>query len=497
MLDANTVYTIGAQSSSLYVQNNTQNVARINNVIPDANGNVVVVMSKANDGITPAGFLNAMEINYNYDDSTAPAMPTGLAASQATGGPVKLAWTDVAYNAKQYLVYRGTDTTGTFTLLNPTANDPNAVAYADSTANGHTLYYYKLKAVNQYGDLGFTPPVGITTAAKNPIVSAIANTSVKANTTGNIAFTANGDVGTTISVTAVLPSFALLQNLGNGNFNIQINPTSNNTGVYNASVTAVDNYGSTTTNSFQISVVESNVNSVFIQFGSDSSAAPLPWNNLLGYPFANTTVSNLKRADGSNSGINLTLLDQWSSPTNDYGMVTGDNSGLFPDIVMRSSLIETTTTPRRIKLSGLDATKFYNIVLFSSANNGQKGTSTFKIGTQTLNLEAAYNTNKTVQFNGQQADASGSITLTYTKDAASFYGYLNAMIIQSYDTNIVKIVSPNFVYAEPVHTSKTSLKIGWADRSYNETGIEVWRSTALSGTYSLVTTLPAGTVILY
>jgi large repetitive protein len=486
-----TVYTIGAQSASLYVQNNTKNTANLNNIIADGTGTVVVGMSKASDG-TPAGFLNAMEIDYIYDDSTAPAKPTDLAATLLQGTGVQLTWTDIAYNAQQYFVYRATDTTGTYTLLNPAANDGNAASYVDSTAAGHTTYYYKIKASNNYGDLGFTNNVSITTAAKNPTISSISNTTVKANATGNIAFTATGDQGASVTVSASLPGFALLQNLGSGNYNIIITPNSSNTGVYNASVTALDNFGASITTQFQIFVIENNVSSVYLHFGTDTSIAKQPWNNLLGYPFQNTTVSNLKRADGTNSGITLTLLDQWSSPPNDYGMVTGDNTGIFPDVVMRSSLVETTTTPRRIKLSGLDASKFYNIVVFSSANNGQKGTSTFKIGAQTLVHDAAYNTNKTVQFNGQQPDGTGAITLTFTKDAASVYGYLNAIIIQSYDTAIVPIVSPNFVFVEPVHTSKTSLKIVWADRSYNETGIEVWRSNSMNGSYSLVTTLAAG-----
>ena len=324
-------------------------------------------------------------------------------------------------------------------------------------------------------------------------MSGIANTTIKAGSSGNISFTATGDLNTTLTVTASLPSFAQLQNNGNGSYNILANPAGNNIGVYTATVTATDNYGATLTDTFQIFVIENNVSSVYLHFGTSADIAPQPWNNLLGYPFANTTVSNLTRADGTNSGIALTLIDQWSSPPNDYGMITGDNTGIFPDVVLRSSLVETTTNSRRIKLSGLDGTKLYNIVLFSSADNGQKGTSTFQIGTQTTNLEAAYNTNKTVEFNGLQPDGTGSITVTYTKDAASVYGYLSAMIIQSYDPAVVPIVSPNYLFVQPVDTSTTSLKLIWADRSYNETGIELWRSNALGGTYSLVTTLTPGT----
>ncbi len=483
-----TIYTIGSQSDSLNVQNNTSRTADFNGVTADNTGRIVVTMNKM--GTTPVGYLNAFEIDYVFDDSTAPAPPTNLTASLLSGKGVQLNWTDVAYNAQRYNVYRTRDTTVAFTLLNPGANNANATSYIDSTVSGHTTYYYKLKAVNNYGDLGFTNTVSIATAAKNPTVSGISNTTVKINSTGNIAFSATDDPGDAVTVTDTLPSFAVLQNLGNGNYNIMITPNSGNIGSYYGSVTATDSYGAATTTGFQIFVVESNVASVYVHFGTDSSSVPAPWNNFIGYPFAGRSLSGLLRADGTNSGITMTLVDQWSNPPVDFGMVTGDNSGLFPDVVNRSSLFEATSSPRRIQLSGLDPSKFYNVVVFSSANTGQTSGATVVLGTQSVHLNASYNTNKTLQFNGLQAP-TGTLTLSYTKDASAPYGYFNAIIIQSYDTSVVHIVSPNFVYAEPLFNSRTSLKLNWADRSNNETGFEIWRSTSANGSYSLVQTVAA------
>ncbi|HEV3249380.1 MAG TPA: T9SS type A sorting domain-containing protein, partial [Puia sp.] len=283
------------------------------------------------------------------------------------------------------------------------------------------------------------------------------------------------------------------QNLGGGNYAIAVAPLSGNAGVYNASVTATDSYGAVTTNNFQILVVENNVSTVFVHFGTDSASVPAPWNNFLGYPFGNRSLNNMLKADGTNSGINLVLVDQWSNAPIDYGMNTGDNSGIFPDRVLRSAYYESTTSPRRIQLTGLDQTKYYNIAVFSSVNGGFQASSMFTVtGGQSFDIDASYNTRKTMQFNGLRPDITGSLTLTMIKDAASNYGgYLNALVIECYDLAVVPVVSPAKVFVEPLFNSRTALSLIWADRASNETGVEVWRSTSANGTFNLVTTLPA------
>jgi len=483
-----TVYTIGAQSDSLNVQNNTSQTANFYSVVADVNGRIGGSISVTSG--TPVGYLNAMEIDFVYDDSTAPAKPTNLAATLVSKG-VQLTWTDVAYNAQAYYVYRATDTTQPFSLLDTGANNSTATSFVDSTVSGHTTYYYKLKAINNYGNLGFTNTVSITTAARNPTVSAIGNTTAKINSTVNVGFTVTDDPGDAVTVTDSLPSFASLQNLGGGNYNIAISPTTNNIGTYGGSITATDSYGAQTSVPFQIFVVESNVKSVFVHFGTDTSVAGAPWNNFLTYPFAGSAMSNLTAADGTNSNMTVTLVDAWSNPPVDFGMITGDNSGIFPDIVQRSSLFETSNNSRRVQVSGLDTSKMYNIVVFSSVNSGQTSSGTFALGTSSLDFNPDYNASKTMEFNGLKT-STGSITFTYTKDPKSTYGYFNALVIQQYDSSVDHLVSPNFVFAQPLWNSKTSLNLYWADRSYNETGFQIWRATNVNGPFTQVATTASG-----
>ncbi|MEJ7735800.1 MAG: LamG-like jellyroll fold domain-containing protein [Chitinophagaceae bacterium] len=482
-----TIYTIGSKSASLAVQNNTQNTANISGVMPDGTGKIVFTMSKAPG--TPLGYLNAFEFETIFDDGSAPAAPKDLKATLLQGTGVKLTWLDVAFNETRYNVYRSTDSLGTYDLLNPAATNPNDSSYNDNTTGALTKYYYKVKAFNTNGDSEFSTIAGITTSNNNPQVSTIQDVVVKTQNTVNVPFTATDNPGDVVIVTASLPSFATLQNVGGGNYNIVLAPSNGDIGVFNASVTATDSYGGTATDHFQILVNDRNTSSIFINFGPDGATAPLPWNNSLGYTFAGRVVPNLKDDAGNNSGVSLTYVDGWSGSL-DYGFNTGNNSGIYPDAVLKSSLYEASVTAKRMQLSGLDPSKLYNIVALGSVNAGFDASSTYTVGLQSVVLNASFNSTKSVQLNGISPDPGGKIILNITKNASSTYGYLNAIVIQSYDAS-ASILSPKDLFVEPVHNSRTTLKLQWADRSATEASMQVWRSTSLNGSYTLEATLPA------
>ncbi len=71
--NGSTVYTIGATSVTLNVQNNSQNLAIISNITPNSSGTVTFTMSKAAG--TPVGYLNAFVVENVYQPGTAPAAP--------------------------------------------------------------------------------------------------------------------------------------------------------------------------------------------------------------------------------------------------------------------------------------------------------------------------------------------------------------------------------------------------------------------------------------
>jgi hypothetical protein len=97
-----------------------------------------------------------------------------------------------------------------------------------------------------------------------------------------------------------------------------------------------------------------------------------------------------------------------------------------------------------------------------------------------------------VQINSITPDINGNVNISVAKAAGADYAYLNSLIIQTYDTTAVPILSPANLMV--VNKTISSVKLQWADRSSNETGFLVYRAADSTNGYSLIATLPANTV---
>ncbi len=489
--NGSTVFTINGVPKSLYAHFNQQNTVTFSSISPDAGGNIQVSMSK--DAGTPVGYLNAIVLEKPFDDSTAPAAPVNLSAEALPNGFVKLSWKDIAYNEKNYLVYRATSAAGPFTLLNPGASNADDTAYTDNTVQSSTSYFYKIAASNQYGTSAFSNVANAATLNKVPVFNTLDDVFVKTGNTATVNIAATDDAGDVLTVTVTnLPSFATYLSTGNGTGTITIQPGTNNIGIYkNITVKVADNYGASVTRTFDISVTDNNTRSIYVNFGPEGGTPqPAPWNNYLAFPFANLTLSNLKDDAAVNTGFTVKLLQQWTGNFL-YGMATGDDNGVYPDDVIRSSIYSNSTNPLTIEFTGLNPAKVYNIALLSSINSGADATVTFASGAQSATINGRYNSNVVAQLNGLIPNASGVIQVTATKGSSAPYLNLNALVIQEYNSSTTPI-RPINLYAESDLTSNR-LKLTWSDRSSIETGYKVWRATQSGGTYTTIATLAANT----
>jgi hypothetical protein len=217
-----------------------------------------------------------------------------------------------------------------------------------------------------------------------------------------------------------------------------------------------------------------------------TTAQATPWNNFNSTPAAGRTLTNLK--DGANlpTGINITLVDAWQS-TGSSGAITGNNSGVFPDNVLRTFYSESGTAPKRILLSGLSATKRYNLSFVASRNVTGTVITNFAAGGQTAALNAAGNTANLAKLNGLIPDSTGKLEITISKDAASSFAYINALVIDAYNSDL--LLAPSSLVASAI--SSSAIKLTWRDNSSNEAAFEVWRSLTAGGPYTLVATTPA------
>jgi hypothetical protein len=169
---------------------------------------------------------------------------------------------------------------------------------------------------------------------------------------------------------------------------------------------------------------------VYQNFNVDLPAAS-PWNNTNSLPEDYALFDNLMNDQGNLSGVSITIVNNFSG-TNPNGMVTGNNSGVVPDNVMRASYYTGKGVTARLRVDGLSQVSKYNFVFFASRDGSGDRTTLYTINGQTVALNAAFNTMQTAQINGVVPDENGSVFIDMINGPASQFGYLNGMIIQGY-----------------------------------------------------------------
>lgn len=174
----------------------------------------------------------------------------------------------------------------------------------------------------------------------------------------------------------------------------------------------------------------------FINFTNNTHQANSPWNNTDGTTTSGTIINNLIDSLGNSTSIGIELLGNWDG-VNAGGMTTGDNSGIFPDLVIKASYSFQTGT-RRLRIFGLNPNEFYNFEFFGSKYGSGNRTSIYSIGNKNVYLNAAYNSTTTASLDWIKADNNGEISIKIAKDVGVNYGYLNALVIKQ--TNL--LISP-------------------------------------------------------
>lgn len=478
-----TLYTIGSSSTTLNAAANSQNTTALNNLQPNADGTLDLTIRNATG--SAYGYLNAMVIELIYEDGTVPAKARNLTAVLDGTNKANLTWVDAAYNETAYQVYSATNVAGPYSLVSG-ALAANTTAYAHTGLSGNKHYYYYVTATNATGTSASSDTVSVTTPNTAPVLNTIADVNIKTEETSVVNIVATDEPGDiiTLSVTG-LPSFATFTNTGNGTGTITIAPGTT-TGIFNNITVSASDGTATATRQFTITVTDKDISSIYVNFNQVSPVGA-PWNSFNNTPIAGRAISNLVNDAGLTTGVAVTLVQQWGG-ANDVGAITGNNSGVFPDDVMKTAYYEASTNVKTVRISGLNTANKYNLVFFGSRIASDNRNTVYSVGAQSVTLNAAGNTSNTVQINGLSPDVNGVIEFNVAKGSGSPYSYLNALVIQSYVDNGVPLTPSNLT---AVGKSKTSIELKWQDKSNNETGFQVYRATEANGTYSLLATVGA------
>ena len=83
-----------------------------------------------------------------------PAVPNTVTATALSFDKIKISWHDNSNNETGFEVYRSTSANGTYNIAGTVG--ANTTTYNDSALSPSTTYYYKVQAVNQYGNSGLS-----------------------------------------------------------------------------------------------------------------------------------------------------------------------------------------------------------------------------------------------------------------------------------------------------------------------------------------------------
>ena len=426
-----------------------------------------------------------------------PAAPGSLTGSGQGPTHAALSWANNASNATGIEVWRSPVTNTNYVLVTTL---PVLASFLDSGLVNNTLYFYKVRAINEGGPSAYSNEISLTTsnaAVTIVTLSPVANQNMVNDTTQVIPVTAaSSSPGAAITFSATgLPAFASLTDNHNGTASITLHPNSTQLGTFSGAIlTATDALGGSSSDTFSVTVSGRNATTVQVTFNTSNYPVSLAgWNamNVAG-AVAGVSVGNFNDVNGNATTEGINLVSSWDGAYN-TGMNTGNNSGIYPDAVLKNFYFGSTFNPYTFKVTGLSSSKKYALVFFAGypwaasdvATYGNLITS-YAVGGQAVTLNVANNINQTVQLSGLSPDATGAITVTVTKPLGSAYCLINDLQIMAYDAppSVAALIPPSKLVANGL--TANSIQLGWVGSPDTRTGFEIWRSNNPGGSFSLL-----------
>ena len=492
--NGHTNFTIQGNTISLYVQNNSQNLASFSGITPDINGEITISMSKAPDA--SVGYLNAFTIEGVIDSGNPPSPPTNVVAILNAEQNLEITWIDAPYNEDGYEIERSLDGIN-FSVLE-TLNTPNVTTYIDESVSDNNDYYYRLRAFNQFGYSNYSDTVTVSVPNIPPSLQSIGDITAAVGETIVVPVTATDPPSNNIALSVSgLPTFASFSDFGSGQGELTISGSTEDIGLYEGIViTATDSVGDTRSETISITISQEILYTVSVNFSKNSSG-PSPWNNTNKTPQSNDYFGNLSDETGANSGIGLRIVTPFGGDYN-QGATTGNNSGVVPDNVLAEYYwfgIFNKPDEVELRVDGLDPTERYNFKFigsstFSGSGVTDNGSTVYNIGSQQVSVYTHHNTSEMGVISDVAPNASGEVTIELSKGFGAPAGYINAMIIEAYPAGSESFTPSNLT---AVGISSSSVKLSWEDKSFDESEFEIYRSETSGGPYTLLGSSPTDT----
>lgn len=329
-----------------------------------------------------------------------------------------------------------------------------------------------------------------------PTMTTVTDKTVDEGKTIVIPLSANDAEGNDYMVWSMenMPSFGTFVDSGNGKASITLKPGYAASGIYNMTAFVDDGNGAWTSRSFRITVNEVDPNESFkINFRTYSGFLPT-WNDVDLYSAAPFNRTALVTAKGVSTTVGIQAMGTNYGAISS-GVQTGNNSGVYPDAIMKDYMewgtyVTGASDTLRLRVYGLDTARRYNFVFFGSSNFNCCGVNansvtTFRIDNQVAQTHFYLNVNETDTIYQVKPNAAGQVIITMIGDASTqLGGVLNALIVDAaYDDGSAP-AKPLNLFAK--FTENAGVRLTWVDRSYNEFSYKVYRATSKSGPYTLI-----------
>ncbi len=437
-----------------------------------------------------------------------PVAPTDLAASAFSSSQINLTWKDNSSDEIGFKVERASSADGTYTeIATPAAGE---TSYSDTGLPASTTFYYRVRAYSLSADSDYSNTASVATLTPEaPAAPTDLTASAVSATQINLSWTdaSSNETGFKVERSASESGpFTLIATVGAGV------TTYNNTGLtasttYYYRVCATNDVGDSAYATASAATPAPPPVKPAAPTGLVASAVSVSQINL-GWNDASTNETGFKVERSSSATGPFTLLT-----TVGAGVTTYSNTGLTASTPYYYRVCATNTAGDSAYATASAATLAPPVVIPAAPT----GLAASAMSSSQINLSWTDASSNETGFKVERsASESGPFTLIATVGAGvtsynntgltaltTYYyrvcatntagdsGYATASAATTaVPTNVRRPAAPSGLTASAVSSSRINLQ--WRDRSSNETGFIVQRSSTRSGRYSTIATLGAG-----
>jgi chitodextrinase len=413
------------------------------------------------DGVTPTEFIgnplgclsssSAPVVVTTQNGLGVPATPTNFFASSTSPTSVTINWDDRANNELGFELYRSVISGSSYELVTiiPAKTTSNPQSYIDNNLSANTTYYYRMRAVNNSGGSAYTPQVQVTTTLDNQAPTApVLTVGATSRSEINLSWTgATDNVG--------IFEYDLYQN------NILI--------------------ATTTTTSYKVTNLIAFTTYSYIVKARDFVGNVSPPSNQVNPAAVNTGLFY----SYYHHPANLSTVDQIT--TSGTLIKTGyiaqfkldprtQNDGFA--FIYEGFINIPTTGSYTFYTSSDDGSRLYVNNALVVNNDGTHGCS--EKASSVISLSAGTYPVKAMMFE----DGGGECLTVSWQGPGISKAEIPASALRDNYTPPAALTTPNNFSASAASFSQ--INISWSDRSNNETGFEISRSSSTNGTYQVI-----------